>query len=65
MGVDDPMELFVVNQQIDELCDLEVIGPDLWLAQRSNDQVLLLRVFSELYVLACCHREGSQTRQLV
>jgi hypothetical protein len=44
------LELFVVKQQIDELCDLKVIGRDLWLSKGSNDEVVLLLALVQLHV---------------
>jgi hypothetical protein len=40
-GVDDVADLFVVEQQVDELGHLEVADSDLWLVFPSDDQVLL------------------------
>jgi hypothetical protein len=44
-GVDDIADLWVVEQEIDELGDLNVIDGDLWLVFTGSDQVLLLGAF--------------------
>ena len=49
-GVDDVADFLVVEQQIDELCDLDVVNGDLRRARESNDQVLLFCCFAELHV---------------
>ena len=41
-GIDDVANLLVVQQEIDELCDLDVVDRDLGLAITCDDQVLLL-----------------------
>ena len=45
-----PLELLVAEQQVDELCDLQVVDCDFWFVQGRDDQVLLLRAFADLHI---------------